>query len=160
MKLRLLAALLLAAAIVPATAQTSVSVQIGQPGFYGRINIGDYPPPQLIYAQPVIIERQRFEAQPIYLRVPPGHMKNWRKHCAAYNACGQRVLFVRDEWYSNTYVPRYREEQARGHGDRGRGHDDHGRGHDGRDHDDRGRGHDRDHDEDNGHDNGHGHGKH
>ena len=167
MKLRLFAALLLAAAIVPATAQTSVSVQIGQPGFYGRINIGDYPPPQLIYTQPVIIERQRYEAQPIYLRVPPGHMKNWRKHCGAYNACGQRVYFVRDEWYNNTYAPRYREEQVRIHGNEGRGHEDHGRGHDdkGHGHDDKGRGHDdkghdRDDDRDNGHDNGHGHGKH
>jgi hypothetical protein len=62
MSMRIITALLLAAATVPATAQTSVSVQIGQPGFYGRINIGDYPPPQLVYAQPVVIARQRVEA--------------------------------------------------------------------------------------------------
>ena len=31
--------------------------------------------------------------QPIYLHVPPGHAKNWRKHCAHYNACGQPVYF-------------------------------------------------------------------
>jgi hypothetical protein len=154
MNSRILLAALLAAAIAPATAQTSVSVQIGQPGFYGRINIGDYPPPQLVYAQPLVIERQRIEAAPVYLRVPPGHMKNWRKHCGAYNACGQRVYFVRDEWYNNTYAPRYRQEQYREHGgqerDRERDHDDdhdHDRGH--------GKGHDKDHD--NGH--GHGHGK-
>ena len=152
MNMRIIAALLLAAATVPATAQTSVSVQIGQPGFYGRINIGDYPPPQLVYAQPVVIARQRVDAQPIYLRVPPGHMKNWRKHCGAYNACGQRVYFVRDDWYNNTYAPRYRHEQARG-----RGHDE--RGH-GRDERGPGRGHDRDDERDNGHDNGRGHGKH
>jgi hypothetical protein len=79
-------------------------------------------------------------------------MKNWRKHCGAYNACGQRVYFVRDDWYNNTYAPRYRHEQARG-----RGHDERGHGHDERG---PGRGHDRDDERDNGHDNGRGHGKH
>ncbi len=46
--------------------------------------------------------------QPIYLRVPPGHRKNWRKHCLRYGACGQPVYFVGDNWYNNVYVPSYR----------------------------------------------------
>lgn len=53
-------ALALAAITTPAlAADVDVSVTIGQPGFYGRIDIGDYPYPQprVIYSQPRIVER-------------------------------------------------------------------------------------------------------
>jgi hypothetical protein len=95
----------------PAQAQVGLSLQLGQPGFYGQLNLGDYyPPPQLLYPQPVIIERDgRYLGQPVYLRVPPGHAKNWDKHCARYGACGRPVYFVSDDWYENIYVPRYRK---------------------------------------------------
>ncbi|WP_370868098.1 hypothetical protein [Methylotenera sp.] len=88
-----------------------VSVSIGQPGFYGRIDIGDYPypQPQVIYRQPRIIERVYMEREPIYMRVPLGHAKNWRKHCRQYGACGERVYFVRDSWYNHEYAPRHQE---------------------------------------------------
>lgn len=91
-------------------ADVGVSITIGEPGFYGRIEIGDYPPPQLIYRQPIVIERVLVERPPVYLRVPPGHAKNWRKHCHEYNACGERVFFVQDNWYNREYVPRYQEQ--------------------------------------------------
>jgi hypothetical protein len=92
-------------------AEVGVSIGVGQPGFYGRIDIGDYPypPPVVIYPQPRIVERVYVEREPIYLRVPPGHAKNWRKHCYKYNACDERVYFVQDSWYYNDYVPHYRE---------------------------------------------------
>jgi len=101
----LLAALL----ALSAAAQAQVSVSIGQPGFYGRIDIGDAPPPRLIYAQPVIIERDRYymDRPPLYLRVPVGYQRDWRRHCRVYNACGQRVFFVQDAWYNDQYVPHY-----------------------------------------------------
>jgi len=109
-------------------ADVGVSVSVGQPGFYGRIDIGNFPQPQVIYPQPVVIQRVPVAVapQPIYLRVPPGHAKNWRKHCHKYDACGQPVYFVRDDWYNNVYVPRYREEHeherhAKGHGQGNRG---------------------------------------
>jgi len=38
---------------------------------------------------------------PIYLRVPPGHRQNWRKHCRAYGACGTPVYFVQERWYQD-----------------------------------------------------------
>ncbi len=104
-------------ASVGSQAQTNVQIQIGQPGFYGTIELGDFRRPPVVYAQPVIIERHaRLAPEPVYLRVPPGHMKKWGKHCARYNACGRQVYFVRDDWYTNTYAPRYR--QARGGQDR------------------------------------------
>jgi hypothetical protein len=142
MKTLIIAAALLAG-VAPAMAQTNVSISLGQPGFYGRIDVGDFGRPQVFLAQPVIVERVRYVNEPIYLRVPPGHRKNWRKHCARYNACGQQVYFVRDDWYANSYVPRYREQ----HGRDERRDEDEGRG----------KGHGKGHGKD--HDNGHGHGK-
>jgi hypothetical protein len=160
----------LCAAVFPALAQTNVSISVGQPGFYGRVDIGDFAPQPVLYApQPVIVRQvpQYYRAEPVYLRVPPGHRKHWSKFCGRYDACGRPVLFVRDEWYTNTYVPRYREHYHRGgrpevrvverveYRDRDRGYDrgpgrweEHGGGH--------GRGHDRD--DDRGHGEGHGHG--
>jgi hypothetical protein len=89
-----------------------VSVSIGQPGFYGRIDIGNAPPPVLIYPQPVVVQPVRVvqPVQPIYLHVPPGHAKNWSKHCHKYDACSRPVYFVKDEWYNNVYVPHYEKE--------------------------------------------------
>ena len=48
-------------AIGSAVAQPSVGVSIGinQPGVYGRVNIGDVPPPALILPQPVVIQQRR-----------------------------------------------------------------------------------------------------
>ena len=96
-----------------------VSVSIGQPGFYGRIDIGNVP--QVIYPAPVIIQTIPVGVvrQPIYLVVPPGHEKKWGKHCHKYNACGQPVYFVQQAWYTNVYAPDYRSKhpnEGKGHG--------------------------------------------
>lgn len=101
-------------------ADVGVSVSIGEPGFYGRLDIGGYPQPQVIYRQPIAVERIPTNRPPIYLHVPPGHAKNWRKHCHEYNACGERVYFVQDSWYNREYVPRY-QQQHRGRQDGRRG---------------------------------------
>lgn len=125
-------------------ADVGVSINIGQPGFYGRLDIGNFPQPQLINRQPILIERASVSRPPIYLRVPPGHAKHWSKHCRDYNACGERVFFVRDSWYNNDFVPRYQElhrknnkgdhrgeqrDDRREHQKNGRSDKDHGRGH-------------------------------
>lgn len=100
---RLLASLGLGLALVagmaPVQAQVSATVS-GQiaPGVYGRVDIGNGPPPALWYAQPMVISPQPLYVQraPIYMYVPPGHAKNWAKHCARYAACGQPVYFVKE----------------------------------------------------------------
>jgi hypothetical protein len=109
---RLILAAAIAAAATPALAQNvGMSVTVGQPGFYGRIDIGNFPQPMVIYPQP------------IYLHVPPGHAKDWRKHCGRYNACGQPVYFVQEGWYNNVYVPRYQPYYGYGQGGQpGKGH--------------------------------------
>lgn len=100
-----LALVLAIGAVSTATAQTSVSIGINQPGVYGRINIGNVPPPALYRAEPIIIAPPRVvvERQPMYLYVPPTHEQNWGRYCGQYNACGQPVYFVRDEWVRERY---------------------------------------------------------
>ncbi len=123
----LVAAASTAFATAPAlAADVGVSVSVGQPGFYGRIDIGNFPQPQLIYLEPVVIQPVPVMPRPIYLHVPPGHAKDWRKHCHKYSACTQPVYFVREDWYNNVYVPRYREDQRRERHAKGQGK---GKGH-------------------------------
>ncbi|OZA13983.1 MAG: hypothetical protein B7X94_01610 [Hydrogenophilales bacterium 17-62-8] len=122
---RYLFAAALACATVPAlAADVGVSISIGQPGFYGQIDIGGYPQPQVIYQQPRVIYRSAVNRQPIYLNVPPGHAKNWRKHCRQYNACGERVYFVQNNWYERQYVPHYQNQHHDRRADRGDGRRD------------------------------------
>lgn len=136
-KLAILA--LCASALTPALAQTSVGVSIGinQPGVYGQINIGNFPQPRFVNAQPIIIAPpvRYVQQQPIYLYVPPGHQKNWAKHCSRYNACGQPVYFVQEEWVRERYEDQRRydgdRDEDRGHGEgHGKGKHGKGRGHD------------------------------
>lgn len=114
MKSVLIAAALLAATLATTAlaADVGVSISVGQPGFYGRLDLGDLPPPQVIHPRPIIIERGvPMDRPPIYLRVPHNHRKNWKRYCHRYNACGEQVIFVRDDWYNHEYVPRYQERR-------------------------------------------------
>ncbi|MDO8414364.1 MAG: hypothetical protein Q7S51_11315 [Gallionellaceae bacterium] len=103
-------------------ADVGISVSVGQPGFYGRLDIGNLPHPPLLFPAPVIIKRSVHVGEPVYLHVPPGHAKNWRKHCRKYNACGQPVYFVQEDWYNNEYAPRYRERHNKHGHDEGGDH--------------------------------------
>jgi hypothetical protein len=110
MKRILLAALLTSTTVAANAADVGVSISVGQPGFYGQIDIGNYPRPVVVNPQPVIIQHGPMEAPPMYLRVPPGHIKHWSRYCHRYNACNRRVYFVQEKWYKNEYVPRYQAE--------------------------------------------------
>ncbi|HOF52838.1 MAG TPA: hypothetical protein PKX82_11055 [Rhodoferax sp.] len=146
---KLVALALAACALAPAFAQTNVGVSIGvyQPGVYGRIDIGNFPQPQVIYPQPVIIHHPPVAVyqQPVYLYVPPGHQKNWRKHCSRYNACGQPVYFVQERWIRDRYDERHGHDDRRDdrydgrRDDRGDFRHDNGHGRDKHGKDDRGR---------------------
>ena len=100
------AACLAGAALCGTAGATDVGVSdsISQPGVYGRIDIGRFPQPQIIVAQPVVIRPAPSYVQPVYMWVPPGHRKDWSKHCGSYNACGVPVYFVQDEWYEQTVM--------------------------------------------------------
>ena len=118
------AAFVLALGTAAAGAQTSVSIGIQQPGVYGRIDIGAQPPPPVIYAQPVIAVPMRAQPEPpLYLYVPPGHQKNWRKHCARYDACGRPVYFVQERWVRERYEESHHGRDDKHHGrGKGKGH--------------------------------------
>jgi hypothetical protein len=112
-------ALGLSMATPSATASSSIGVGVViegevRPGVYGRVEIGNRPPPVVLYPQPVVIAAPRAAAAPVYLHVPPGHAKKWGKHCHKYNACGVPVYFVRSAEYDD-------DRKDRG---RGRGRDD------------------------------------
>ena len=93
------------------------------------------------HREPMMIEQGRvdYRSDPVYLRVPAQHRRNWGRHCGAYGACGEQVYFVQDRWYNNVYAPQYRERHDHGHHGRGHGH---GRSDD-RDYDSGDRRHDR-----------------
>lgn len=125
------AALLFCAGQAMAQVNVGVSVEVSQPGVYGRVDIGSRPPPQIYVPQPVIIAPppRLPRAEAVYLWVPLEHRRNWKHHCGEYRACGVPVYFVRDDWYrDNVYRGEgRRDDHGHGHGhDRGRhrGHDD------------------------------------
>ena len=157
-KLHLVLAALVATAAGAAQAQVTVgaSVNINVPGVYGRVDIGAPAPgvafvaPPVVYAEPVVIAPTAVTVQqrPIYLYVPDWQQRDWRHHCGAYGACGQRVYFVRETWVRDRYVQHHPHDHRYDHWE---GDHDHGRH--GHDHDD----HDRDDDHGHGHGHGHGH---
>lgn len=130
----LLAILLATAAGSSHAADVGVSISVGQPGFYGQIDIGGYPEPRVLYREPRIIEHVHVEERPVYMRVPPGHAKHWDKHCHDYRACNRPVYFVQDDWYEKEYAPRYQERHGKngkdyhGQGKSGQGKNNHGNG--------------------------------
>ena len=119
-----------------ASTNVGVSVSVNQPGFYGRVDIGNQPAPALLYPQPIIIDQGPVTVmqRPIYMRVPPAHSRDWRRYCHRYNACRQPVYFV-----NPGRGPGYHDDRGRDD----RYHDDH-RGDDRHDH--RGQGHGHGHD--------------
>lgn len=109
----LVLALALFGSMIATPASAGVTINIGQPGFYGRLDIGGFPPPALLYPQPTVIYQPPAVMEPLYLRVPPWHARHWRSYCQRYGACGVPVYFVRDDWYEQRYVPLYRERYGR-----------------------------------------------
>ncbi len=84
-----------------------------RPGVYGRVDFGGAPPLPVVYAEPRVIVRQAraVPAQPIYLHVPPGHAKDWAKHCRKYNACNTPVYFVRSVEYDPKKTKKEKKEK-------------------------------------------------
>lgn len=69
---RILSAALLAAAAQGAMAtDVGVSIGIGDPNFYGRIDIGNFPRPVLMYPNPVVIRPAPYAAAPSTCACPP-----------------------------------------------------------------------------------------
>lgn len=132
-----LAAAALSGVSTAQAADIGVSVSISQPGVYGRVDIGRFPQPTVIVQQPVVVYRAARVREPVYMWVPPGHRKNWSKHCNKYGACGAPVYFVSDGWYEQNVRrgPNRRDDWQRD--DRGGRHYDARRDERDRKHDDK-----------------------
>ncbi|WP_225318411.1 hypothetical protein [Cellvibrio sp. KY-YJ-3] len=76
------------------------------PGVYGRVELGNDSRPDIYYREPMIIvsDSKYARSRPVYLHVPPGHAKNWGKHCSKYRACDRPVYFVRSAEYDEHYT--------------------------------------------------------
>lgn len=94
----------------PAFAQVGISIGVHEPGVYGRIDIGGAPPPPVVVQQPVVIAPGPVAVQqrPIYLYVPPAYQHDWRRYCGRYNACGQPVYFVQEQWVRDRWAESHR----------------------------------------------------
>jgi hypothetical protein len=139
-------------------ADVGVSINFSQPGVYGRIDIGAFPQPEVIVAQPVIIAPPPPRAvlgpapEPVYMWVPPEHQRRWGYYCHQYHACGVPVYFVKHDWYEGHVMHGHGRAEGRDHArgrderheDRDRGERDRGKGRDEGDRGERGRGRDRD----------------
>ncbi|MDD5273768.1 MAG: hypothetical protein PHU14_13745, partial [Methylovulum sp.] len=74
--------------------------------------------------------------------------RQWGRYCSWYNACNERVYFVRHDWYHREYAPRYQKFNLGNHygGKPGHGDNDHdhGNGHGNGNGNGNGNGHDHD----------------
>jgi len=85
-----------------------------EPGIYGRVAIGGYAEPPVVYApQPVIAVDNGYgqvveevvdpayatDQPPVYLWVPEYQRLHWAQYCREYGAIGVPVYFVDDGWY-------------------------------------------------------------
>lgn len=80
-----------------------------KPGVYGRVELGRNSHPDLVYAEPrvIVVEKDHHHHdEPVYLHVPPGHAKNWGKHCHHYHACSRPVYFVMSDEYREKPKPK------------------------------------------------------
>ncbi len=151
--MRVLASILIVSALAgAATCAQAQNVSVNAvitgevvPGVYGQVVLGNRPPPPVLYQQPMVVQPVMGAppGEPLYLHVPPGHAKNWRKHCHEYHACDRPVYFVRSAEYEPGF-DRARWEREHGHEHHDRGHHDEDRDHDRGDHDHGD--HERDHD--------------
>jgi hypothetical protein len=130
------------ALVLAGTASAAANVNViveGQikPGVYGRVEVGNPSvPPPVWQAQPVIIAPQprSVEVVPVYLHVPPGHARDWRRHCHRYASCGRPVYFVRSVEYEPGYGKKRRHHKHSDDRDHSReDRHDNKRGHGGRD---------------------------
>jgi hypothetical protein len=82
--------------------EVGVSVEMSQPGVYGRVDIGRFPravllpPPQVVVVQrprPVVYED-------VYVWAPPGRQRRWHRHEKRYDDdCAERERFVHQASY-------------------------------------------------------------
>jgi hypothetical protein len=115
---KLLLAVAFAFASTSALAGVGISLNIGEPGYYGEVDVGGYSQPRTYSRSPRTVIRGNEDNDPVYLRVPRGDRNQWSRHCEQYNACDRPTYFVDDNWYNKEYSPAYREKHRNDRQDR------------------------------------------
>ena len=112
MKYTILALLGTICTLITVVAQSTDTVDVG---IYGRLDLKEFPKPELINARPVLIDRSSKHAsiKPIYVHVPPGHEWHWHRHCYDYDLCATPVWFVSESWFVNVYLPTIGSQDGR-----------------------------------------------
>ena len=92
-----------------------------EPGIYGRVAIGGYAEPPVVYTpQPVMAVDNGYgqvveevvdpayatDQPPVYLWVPEYQRLHWARYCREYGAYGVPVYFVDDGWYRDNVMRR------------------------------------------------------
>ena len=102
-----------------ASAQVGVAVHlnIGDPNFYGQVDLEPGVAPPVVYSTPMVVQPgpPGVYYPPLYLRVPIPYTQNWPQYCYYYNACNIPVFFIQEAWYLNVYAPMYRSRYPHGH---------------------------------------------
>jgi hypothetical protein len=107
----------LGSAITLPVQAANVSINVHQPGVYGRITLGGPVPSRAWVAQQPIVAAPPtvvLQREPIYLYVPTAHSNNWPRYCGRYNACTQPVIFVQDTWVRERHAAHYRDRDGDG----------------------------------------------
>ena len=83
---------------LPTLAAVGVAITLGEPNFYGRIDLGRMAPPPIIRDYPVQVRRgpRGILLEPLSVRVTEREQRNWRRYCGRDDVCSRPVYFVRD----------------------------------------------------------------
>ena len=103
--------LALLAALIPA----AHAVQAGADArYFGPIDPAEAGVPLVLQPQAYQSEgRPAAGVKPVYLHVHPGEEARWGLNCKQYDACATPVLFVRESWYRQVYLPKVGEADGR-----------------------------------------------
>ncbi len=128
MKRPLIAATGIALIVACGLASAAPWTMIVQPGVYGRVAIGGYAEPPLVYTpkpimavdngygqvtEEVVDAAYATDQPPVYLWVPEYQRLHWAQYSREYGATGVPVYFVDDRWYranvlSHNWTPEQR----------------------------------------------------
>lgn len=94
-------------ALLGATATAAHAVQAGADArYFGVVDPAEAGVPLVTHLRPYQSEPGAGAGRVVYLHVRPGEEARWGLACKAYEACATKVLFVRESWYRQVYLPK------------------------------------------------------
>ena len=102
-------------ALLAASITAAQAVQAGADArYFGPIDPAEAGVPLVMLPQAYQAEGARVAgARAVYLHVRPGDEARWGLNCRQYDACTTPVLFVRESWYRQVYLPKVGVDDGR-----------------------------------------------